>query len=164
MKKTMMFAVMILAAIILMVSFDIKLWPTHSVTPAAEIGPDMLYVCPAATSPWDGIANGLAQFKRPVIIGFLFAFMLLIVVWAWAMYQSLLKDKFNRDTFKKPWSYTKMLFWAIMIVYILMMTPNYFRTVHVSGSTSNWVMCDGTMPGAKAVRASMVEPKKQIKL
>lgn len=164
MKKTMMFAVMILAAIILMVSFDIKLWPTHSVTPVAEIGPDMLYVCPAATSPWDGIANGFAQFKRPVIIGFLFAFMLLIVVWAWAMYQSLLKDKFNRDTFKKPWSYTKMLFWAIMIVYILMMTPNYFRTVHVSGSTSNWVMCDGTMPGAKAVRASMVEPKKQIKL
>ena len=160
----MMFAVMILAAIILMVSFDIKLWPTHSVTPVAEIGPDMLYVCPAATSPWDGIANGFAQFKRPVIIGFLFAFMLLIVVWAWAMYQSLLKDKFNRDTFKKPWSYTKMLFWAIMIVYILMMTPNYFRTVHVSGSTSNWVMCDGTMPGAKAVRASMVEPKKQIKL
>ena len=164
MKKTMMFAVMILAAIILMVSFDIKLWPTHSVTPVAEIGPDMLYVCPAATSPWDGIANGFAQFKKPVIIGFLFAFMLLIVVWAWAMYQSLLKDKFNRDTFKKPWSYTKMLFWAIMIVYILMMTPNYFRTVHVSGSTSNWVMCDGTTTGAKAVRASMIEPKKQIKL
>ena len=90
--------------------------------------------------------------------------MFLIVVWAWAMYQSLLKDKFNRDKFIKPWSYTKMLFWAIMIVYILMMTPNYFRTVHVSGSTSNWDMCDGTMPGAKAVRASMVEPKKQIKL
>ena len=164
MKKTMLYAVMILAAIILMVSFDIKLWPTYSVTPTTEIGPDMLYVCPAAASPWDEIANGLAPFKKPVIIGFLFALMLLIVVWAWAMYQNLLKDKFNRDAFKKPWAYTKLLFWSVMAVYILMMTPNYFRTVHITGTSGDWVMCDGTTPGAKAVRASLVDPKKQIKL
>lgn len=164
MKKTMLFAIMILAAIILMVSFDITLWPTHSAAPVSELGPNMLYVCPGAASPWDGIAKGLMQFKKTIIVAFLFALILLVALWAWAMYQNLLKDKFNRDAFKNPWAYTKTLFWAVMIVYILMMTPNYFRTVRISGNTGNWVMCDGTSPGARAVKTSMVEPKKQIKL
>ena len=164
MKQTMLVVIMTLAAIILMVAFDITLLPTHNTAPVSEIAPNMLYVCPGAASPWDSIANGLSMFKKPIIIGFLFALILLIAVWAWALYQNLLKDKFNRDAFKSPWAYTKMLFWAVMIVYILMMTPNYFRTVRITGSQDNWVMCDGTSQGAHAVKASMIEPKKQIKL
>ncbi len=158
MKNTMMFAIMIMAAIILMVAFDIKIWPNHAVTTVSELGPNMLFVCPGAASPWDEIANGLAQLKEPIKVGFFFATMLLVAIWGWAMYQSLLKDKFNRDTFKSPWAYTKLLFWASMVMILLVHTPNYFRSVRVDGTSGSFVMCDGGTPGARAVPASRVEP------
>jgi hypothetical protein len=72
------------------------------------------------------------------------------------MYQNLLKDKFVRDAFKKPWAATKMLFWALVVVLLLVKTPNYFRTVHVDGTNTNWVLCESNTPGARAVRADAV--------
>ena len=95
----------------------------------------------------------------PVFTGFLFALMLLIVVWAWAMYQNLLKDKFNRDSFKTPWAMTKALFWAVVIILLMIKTPNYFRTVYVRGDNTAYVLCENNTPGARAVRADAVYRK-----
>jgi hypothetical protein len=49
-----------------------------------------------------------------------------------------------------------MLFWALVVVLLLVKTPNYFRTVHVDGTNTNWVMCESNTPGARAVRADAV--------
>ena len=156
MKPTMLFAIVLLTSIILMTAFDINLSPTTPITLSTENAPNALFVCPAASNTWDMLANGLGQFTKPLIIAFFFAVILLCFSWAWAMYQNLLKDKFVRDAFKKPWAATKMLFWALVVVLLLVKTPNYFRTVHVDGTNTNWVMCESNTPGARAVRADAV--------
>lgn len=156
MKPTMLFAIILLTSIVLMTAFDINLSPTTPIVLSAENTPNALFVCPATSNTWDTLARGLGQFTRPLIIGFFFAVILLCFSWAWAMYQNLLKDKFVRDAFKTPWGLTKMLFWGVLIVMLLVKTPNYFRTVHVDGTNTNWVMCESNTPGARAVRADAV--------
>lgn len=156
MKPTMLFAIVLLTAIILMTSFDIQLSPTQPLVVAPEVAPTTLYVCPAASKTWDMLAQAFGQFTRPLIIGFFFAVILLCFSWAWAMYQNLLKDKFVRDAFKTPWAATKLLFWAVVILSMLAFTPNYFRSVRVDGTNSNWVLCENNTPGARAVRSDTV--------
>jgi hypothetical protein len=156
MKPTMMFAIIMLAVIVLMVSFNVSLSPNAPIVLNDAVAPNALFVCPATSNTWDMLANGLGQFTKPLIIAFFFAVILLCFSWAWAMYQNLLKDKFVRDAFKKPWAATKMLFWALVVVLLLVKTPNYFRTVHVDGTNTNWVMCESNTPGARAVRADAV--------
>lgn len=156
MKPTMLFAIVLLTAIILMTSFDIQLSPTQPLVVAPEAAPTTLYVCPAASKTWDMLAQAFGQFTRPLIIGFFFAVILLCFSWAWAMYQNLLKDKFVRDAFKTPWAATKLLFWAVVILSMLAFTPNYFRSVRVDGTNGNWVLCENNTPGARAVRSDTV--------
>ena len=156
MKPTMMFAVIMIAIIILMTSFDLSFVPNAPIKLSATVAPNALFVCPVAGSFWGKLANGFQVLRRPALIVFLFSIMLLIVVWAWALYQNLLKDKFSRDTFKKPWEYTKLCFWAGMIVILLLFTPNHFRTVHVTGIQGDWVLCESNTPGARPVREAAV--------
>ena len=73
-------------------------------------------------------------------------------LWMWALYQNLLKDKFNRDSFKKPWMFTKFLFWAIVIMTVLMKTPDYFRAIEIDGARGQYVLCESSTPGAKIVK------------
>jgi hypothetical protein len=156
MKPTMLFAIILMTSIVLMTMFNITLSPTQPITLAQDVAQNALYVCPIKESTWVQIANGLSQFHKPLLIGLTFAIILLCFSWAWALYQNLLKDKFVRDAFKTPWSATKMLFWATMIMLLIINTPDHYRTVHVTGARGNWVLCENNTPGARAVNAQAV--------
>jgi len=159
MKQTMVFAIMALTAIVLMSSFGLQLDHGAAIEiPASAVG-HALYVCPGASATWDSIARALHPFVRYIIIGFSFAAILLMFSWGWALYQNLLKDSFKRDAFKNPWAFTKIWFWAAVIVILVAMTPNYFRTVRITGAPGQWVMCDSNTPGAAAVRADAVHAR-----
>lgn len=158
MKPTMMVAVMMITAIVLMISFDISLsTSTSAITLDPSVAPNALFVCPVPQdSVWAEIASGLSILKRPLLIGLFFAVMVLTAVWLWALYQNLLKDKFDRNAFKNPWGFTKMLFWGAVAIFILIRTPDSFRIVHIDGATGDWVLCDNNTPGARAVHADKV--------
>jgi hypothetical protein len=149
MKPTMMFTIIAITTIILMVVFDISLAPNAKEIIASNIPSDVLFVCPVDKSAWTSLANTLVSFKKPIKFAFFFALMILISVWSWALYQNLLKDKFDRGSFKSPWGYTKALFWAAVIMFMLMKTPTYFRFVQVDGLKGNWVLCDANSKGAQ---------------
>ncbi len=158
MKKTMMWAILALTAIVMMSEFNMHLFPvakTVAVAPSA-VGSE-LYVCPVASSSWDSIAQMMGVFSNYIIVAFFFVLMILLFVWGWAMYQNLLNDKFDRKSFSNPWKYTKLAFWAGVIVLILMATPNHFRRVTVTGANGEWVLCENNSPNARAVRASAVQ-------
>lgn len=156
MKKTMIFAIIMMAAIIIAASFDLQFMPSVTLqVPETMIGQE-LYVCPATDQMWDSIATGMRPFRRFVIMGFFFAALILMFAWGWALYQNLLKDSFKRDTFKKPWAFTKFAFWAAVIVTIMAVTPNRFRRVHIDGAAGEWVLCENNTQGARAVRATAV--------
>lgn len=158
MKPTMMLVIVMIAAITLMTLFGITLSPTEPIQLSAGAAANALYVCPAHSVLWDGFSTSLVQLRRPLIIGFCFAAMILGATWVWALYQNLLKDKFSRDAYKNPWAFTKMLFWAIVVVILLMKTPNYFRDVSVRSTNQPWVLCENNTPGARPVNIKNVEP------
>lgn len=159
MKKTMVFVIVLATMIIIMTSFNLQLAPTAPLNiPESEL-PTALYVCPAASSVFDPISMGFAPFTRFFRILLAFALMILPFYWGWALYQNLLKDKFNRDSFKTPWAMTKALFWAVVIILLMIKTPNYFRTVYVRGDNTAYVLCENNTPGARAVRADAVYRK-----
>lgn len=156
MKPTMLFAIVMLTAIVLITSFDLQFGASTPVAVPESMAANVLYVCPVASGTWDAVARALMPFTRSITIGFLFAAMILMFSWGWALYQNLLKDSFKRESFKNPWAFTKMWFWAGVIVLMAALTPNHFREVHLTGSTSSYVLCDNNTPGARAVRASAV--------
>lgn len=157
MKKSLIIAVVMLAAIILMWSFGLNFSSTKAIEiPQSLVGTE-LYVCPAADSTWDSISRALAPLVRYINVGFFFVIILLLGLWAWALYQSLLKDKVERKTFQTPWDFTKLTFWAAIIVWILVVTPNYFRTVHIQNYPGSYVLCENNTPGARAVKASALK-------
>ena len=156
MKPTMLFAIILMTSIALMSAFNITLSPTEPINLAADVAQNALYVCPVKDSVWTTIANAMSNFKRPMTIGFFFALTLLCFAWAWALYQNLLKDKFVRDAYKTPWSATKLLFWATVIISMITFTPDYYRTVHITGARGDWVLCENNTPGARAVNANAV--------
>ncbi len=156
MKPTMLFAIVMLTAIVLITSFDLQFGASTPVAVPESMAANVLYVCPVASGTWDAVARALMPFTRSITIGFLFAAMILMFSWGWALYQNLLKDSFKRESFKNPWAFTKMWFWAGVIVLMMALTPNHFREVHLTGSTSSYVLCDNNTPGARAVRASAV--------
>ncbi len=158
MKQTMMFAIIALTAIVLVSSFGLQLDPTTPIqVPQSAVGHE-LYVCPVASPTWDSIATALNPFVRTIVVAFFFAAMLIMFTWGWALYQNLLADKFKRDAYKNPWAFTKIWFWAGVIVLLAVMTPNHFRTVQITGASGQWVLCDNNTPGAVAVRADAVRP------
>lgn len=156
MKPLMLFAIVVLVAIVIVVSFGLQLEPSAPIEFASDAAANVLYVCPGTSAFFDNFANNLQPVHHILIIVLFAVIMLLAFSWGWALYQNLLTDSFKRETFKKPWQLTKITFWAAIIVTIFVMTPNYFRTVHVDGTVTEWVLCDADTPGARAVRADAV--------
>ena len=147
MKPLMVFSMAMLALIVLMATFDVHL---GEIAPTVHVAPDMLgnvlYVCPAASSGWDSAADILRTVRTPILIIMFFALIMLLFAWGWALYQNLLKDKFNQNAFVKPWGFTKLFFWAVVILMLAMHTPNYYRTVHIRGVDGNFVLCENNTP------------------
>lgn len=158
MKPLMMFSIVAVAGIILAAAFGLRVLPMSSPLPAGMNTADILFVCPAENQSWVQIADILRPASRQIIMAFCFVAMLLLFAWGWALYQNLLKDKFVGDAYKKPWKMTKAVFWLAMVMILLTMTPNYFRRVQISGAPGNWVLCEESDLGARAVRANAVRP------
>ncbi len=147
MKPTMIFALAMVTLIALMASFDVHL---GNITPTIRVPEnmlgDVLYICPAVSSGWDSAAEILRTIQTPITIAVFFAMTMLLFTWGWALYQNLLKDKFNRNMFLKPWGFTKLLFWAVVILLLATNTPNHYRTVHIRGVAGNFVLCENNTP------------------
>ncbi len=157
MKPTMVTAICLLTAIIIVSSFELQLDPVDVSTQIPDaVAANILYVCPVASTIWDPISAGFTQFAKFFKVLLAGCVMILSFSWGWALYQNLLKDKFDGDKYKQPWGLTKILFWAVVIIFMLMMTPNYFRTVHVNGINKDFVLCEVGDEGAKPVRADIV--------
>ncbi len=157
MKPIMMFSIAAVAGIILASVFGLRIMPpVHFPLPADAAG-SALFVCPMTGGVWGEISSILSHATRQIVMVFMFIALLVIFSWGWALYQNLLKDKFVGDAYKKPWQMTKMLLWAAAIMTVLIMTPNYFRSVHVAGASGEWILCEESDPGAIAVRASAVK-------
>lgn len=156
MKQTMVFAILALVAIVIVSSFGLQFMPSAPVEiPVSAVGHE-LYVCPMASASWDAVSSGLRPFARYITIGFFFVVMILMFNWGWALYQNLLSDSFKRESFSKPWAFTKMTFWAGVIILLAVMTPNHFRSVHINGAAGEYVLCERDTPGARAVLADAV--------
>lgn len=147
MKPTMIFSLALLTFVTLMSAFGIHLGgAVKSVSVPENMLGDVLYVCPATSSAWDTAAATMRMMQTPITVILFFAFAMLLFAWGWQLYQNLLKDKFNKDNFLKPWGFTKILFWATVIVVILSNTPNHYRIVHVKHQAMNFVLCESTTP------------------
>ena len=157
MKSTMVTAICLLTAIIIVSSFGLQLDPVDvsSQIPDA-VAANILYVCPVESTIWDPIAAGFSQFSKFFKVLLAACLIVLSFSWGWAFYQNLLKDKFDGDKYKQPWGLTKMLFWAVVVIFMLMMTPNYFRTVHVNGISKDFILCEVGDEGAYPVRADII--------
>ena len=150
-KPGLLFSVCLLAIIILATSFNMNFGGNPPVHLPNGVNPDnVLYVCPVADSVWDNIAHSLVLFKKYAYLLLFFAFIVLLFSWGWALYQNLLKDKFNDDAYKNSWNLTKAVFWTAIICSIFFMTPNHFRRVNVRGTNQQYVLCENTSTGAKA--------------
>lgn len=156
-KPGLLFAVCVLAMIILAASFGMNFGGNPPVQLPHGVNPDsVLYVCPASDSSWTEFAKALHFLGKYAYIMFYFAILVLLFSWGWAFYQNLLKDKFNEDAYKNSWDLTKVVFWAAVIFAVLYMTPNHFRIVDVRGSNQEWVLCENTSTGAKPVKPRAV--------
>ena len=159
MKKSMISAIIILTIIILMATFGFSLDDRAPIAVAESVADKVLFICPAKSPIWEAMAAGFGAFSKYILIGVLFATIMLIFMWGWGLYQNLLKDAFKKDSFAKPWTFTKMLFWTIIIIMLVINTPNRYRAVNVTGRPGNWVLCENTSDGAVAVPASSVRAK-----
>ena len=152
----MLFAIVMITAIIIIVGFGLQLEHTIPIELSPAQAAHAIYVCPAESTTWDSVARGMRAINRYAIFGFFGAAVVLMFVWGWRLYQNLLEDKFTRTSFTKVWQLTKFLFWAGVIVLIMAKTPNHFRSVHIDNADGNWVLCDYNTPGARAVRDTAV--------
>ena len=159
MKKSMISTIVLLTIIILMASFDLSLDGSEPIRLSPNIAGRALFVCPAASVFWDPMAASFSFFSRYILMGFFFAAILLTFVWGWALYQNLLKDSFNKEAFSKPWGFTKLFFWAAIIMLFVLNTPNRYRRVEITGKTGEWVLCENTSAGAKVVPSDSVHAK-----
>ncbi len=159
MKKSMLSVIIFLTVIVLMAAFDFSLGPDTVINITADMRGKALFICPAESSLWNAMAAGFGQFYKYITIGFFFAAIILVFVWGWALYQNLLKDSFKREDFSKPWAFTKLLFWAGVIMMLVMNTPNKYREVNVTGKPGNWVLCENSSTDAKAVNSNLVHAK-----
>ncbi len=159
MKKGLLWSIIALAAIIIVASFHMELeTPEQLNIPESMIG-NILYVCPAPSNAWDSVAFALRPFTNYIVAGFFFGLVLLAFGWGWQLYQNLLSDKFKRDSFKNIWAFTKWGFWAMVVTMLILITPNNFRRVEITGHGDNWILCDNTTPGHSIVRADAVRAR-----
>ncbi|MDL2295904.1 hypothetical protein LJC18_03810 [Lachnospiraceae bacterium OttesenSCG-928-E19] len=158
MKPIMLFSIILMAAIILAASFGLHVMPIEPLyTLSPEQAANALYVCPAESQIWDSVSMAIRPYVRYINMFFFFLIMILLFFWGWSLYQNLLKDKFEQNAFKGPWAFTKFIFWAAVTVILLVMTPNYFRTVTVAGTDTPWVLCEANSPNALPVIESAVK-------
>lgn len=155
----MLSAIIMLTVVLLMATFDFSLDGSAPTVLDASVRGKTLFICPAASSLWDSIAAEFGHFYRYMVIGFFFALIVLAFMWGWALYQNLLQDKFKREDFAKPWGFTKLLFWAVIIVTLVIHTPNHYRHVVVDGRPGDWVLCENTSSGRVMVSANLVHSK-----
>ena len=158
-KPGLLFAVCLLAMIILAAVLHMDFGGAEIVKLRQGVDPNnVLYICPITDNVWTTFATSLTFVKRYVFAGFVFVFIILIFSWCWALYQNLVKDKFNEEAYKNPWGFTKVFFWAAVIVTILFMTPNHFRTFHfhAKGHVSDYTLCENNSAGARAVNPKAV--------
>ena len=160
-KPGLLFAVCVLALIILAAVFKLHLTPVsespvmHLKDPATHI-----FVCPMANETWDSVSQMFTMGKRFVSMGIVFIVVILLFSWGWALYQNLLKDKFVADAYKDSWGLTKIVFWFSVVLVILTMTPNYFRpkiSGRSNGKEINWVLCDQQAEHARALPLSKIK-------
>ena len=159
MKKGLLWSVIILAAIVIVASFGMQIGTVTPQNIPESFAGRVLYVCPDTSSTWDSVAMGLRPFLNYIIAAIFFFVVLLLFGWGWQLYQNLLSDKFKRESFKNIWAFTKFGFWALIIVMLLLVTPNGFRRVSVTNAGNNWVLCEATDTGARAVRADAVHAR-----
>lgn len=159
MKKSMVSIITFLTVIVLMAAFDLSLGTDKVINVPENMRGTALFICPAESSLWDALAAGFRPFYEYITVGFFFATIILVFVWGWALYQNLLKDSFKKDDFSKPWAFTKMLFWAGVILMLVFNTPNKYREVDVAGKAGNWVLCENSSTDAVAVNSNLVHAK-----
>ena len=156
-KPGLLFSVCALALVILATVFRLQLpsADTESAKIAATNVANHLFVCPMASSTWDSVAQGFSVLKPYISMFVVFAVIVLLFSWGWALYQNLLKDKFVKDAYKNPWDITKIIFWLAVAFVMCVQTPNHFRAkvpVRSNGETAEWVLCEQSAPEARAVR------------
>lgn len=159
MKKSMVSVITFLTIIVLMAAFDFSLGPDTVINIPADMQGRALFICPAESSLWASLATGFGQFYKYITIGFFFAAIILAFVWGWALYQNLLKDSFKREDFSTPWAFTKLLFWAGVIMILIFNTPNKYREVSVTNKPGDWVLCENSSADAVAVNTNLVHAK-----
>ena len=144
MKKGLLYCIIALAAIIIVVSFNMQLGVIPQQNIPAELTGKILYVCPTTSIGWDSAALALRPFVNYVIAAYFFTLVLLMFGWGWQLYQNLLSDKFKRESFKNIWSYTKIWFWALVIGMLVLITPNGFRRINLTNNGSDWILCESS--------------------
>ena len=159
MKKSMLSVIIFLTVIVLMAAFDFSVGPDTVINIPADMQGRALFICPAESSLWTSLATGFGQFYKYITIGFFFAAIILAFVWGWALYQNLLKDSFKREDFSTPWAFTKLLFWAGVIMILVFNTPNKYREVSVTNKPGDWVLCENSSADAVAVNTNLVHAK-----
>lgn len=154
----MLFSIIFMTAIILASSFGLRIMDVAPFPLPNNVDPgQVLYVCPAASNWWDQVAAAIRPYYLYINMFFFFMVMLLVFFWGWALYQNLLKDKFDKGAYTKIWGFTKSVFWLAVAVVLLVWTPNHFRSVQINGSPESWVFCESNTPGAVPVLQSGVK-------
>lgn len=156
-KPGLLFAVCMLAIIILAASFGMNFGGNPPVHLRSGINPDnVLYVCPVSDYTWDTVSVSLKMLSQAAYLLFFFSVFILLFSWGWALYQNLLKDKFSEDVYKNPWGLTKVVFWMAVVYIVLAFTPNHFRRVDIRGAGQQYVLCENTSTGARPVNYKAV--------
>jgi hypothetical protein len=165
MKPTTLLSALAVIAIIIAASFGLSITPTAPIHNLPESAQGIaLFVCPAADSVFDEISHGLMMFRNQLMMVFFFFFIFFLAALGWAVYQNLIKDKFEKAPYNFPFFLGKTLFWITIIVTILMHSPNSFRTVGVTGAPGKFVLCQSNTPGSRPVRASAIIVHSKIAL
>ncbi len=159
MNSGFLFSVLAIIAIIATSSFGIHLFPIAPIHILPDsVAEQALFVCPAAQSMFDEIAKQLAYLRNSLNVVFFFVFMLWIAMIGWSLYQNLLKDKFEEKSWQNITFLGKTLFWIVLIITILMHTPNHYRHVALDGVSGDFILCESNNPASRPVHSSAVHP------
>jgi uncharacterized membrane protein (DUF485 family) len=157
MKSGLVFSALAIIAIIVAASFGLHILPVAPIHNLSDsIANSALYVCPAANHTFDQIARQLSYIRNPITIAFFFILMIWVSMIGWALYQNLLKDKFEEKSWESIIFLGKILFWLMIVGTILLHAPNRYRQVGLKGVAGGWVLCEFNDPASKPVRAAAV--------
>ncbi|MDR3208992.1 MAG: hypothetical protein LBT45_04070 [Rickettsiales bacterium] len=143
-------------AIIVASTNGFQLRPSQPIALSDSVAGTALFVCPAASPGFESAAKELGVYRQALSIAFMFLALLWAALTAWAVYVSLLNDKFEHKPYEIPIFLAKFLIFSFVLAIIMLKTPNHFRRVFVQGAEGAWVLCERDTPGAKAVRQEAV--------